>query len=722
MARESDCTVSEVILAQTLASQSEWRSRDSILSHGRGLAAILDHAVSTVPFYQKQLSGRNVPFSDIPIVDRTLVSSRRQEFISSQVSMVESPLFARTSGSSGWPLTVRFGAADWYELNQATYRRIAAAYPQLNELATPGKVSVVMVHDGAHRQTTDTLLFELSYSVFSRVVLRGNTSEDTNLLSELRSIPIPLLYGKPANLLKLARLDCQLGGMRRIRPRFLFTSGENLYRDQRKELESSYECNVINSYGSLEGGMIALQCPIGDRLHVDNTRSHLEILRSSGEIRADGEGELVLTNLWNWTMPFIRYRTADFGVLESTTCPCGHRGQTLSRLDGREVGRFETLSGPVETQQFDELFVDLCVEQFQLEQLTASEFDFRWVATTPSSANNPSVVISQRIRGVLGNIGLGVSMVSSIQKVGFKSRRYFSRLQQRGRPEMSTVSSRVLRSAAIDPCVATVDMTSSRVAIAHPLHLDIVNLKSDFLEHRIKVSKEITCMRFSPADDVLIVGDCGGHGRILDVKSCDELFQFDVAGVPRTVAFSADGSIAIVGSSDGSISTFSVPRGAACAEVKCDSTIVALATSAISQLLAVTSEVPYIELRDLPSLDLVSRLALLDTPTAIDFMVDENILAVGVGDRVQLWNVDTEDSVAEFQHRAPVTAVGFYQPRQLVFAGTSNGDVRNWDFWRGTSKADFRADETRVNSFAFLANGAGYSTLHDYSLVKLWSW
>jgi phenylacetate-CoA ligase len=53
----------------------------------------------------------------------------------------------------------------------------------------------------------------------------------------------------------------------------------------------------------------------------------------------DEEGEIVVTDLKNFAMPMIRYRTRDVGRLKSAACSCG-RGLPLLDLAGGRVTDF----------------------------------------------------------------------------------------------------------------------------------------------------------------------------------------------------------------------------------------------------------------------------------------------------------------------------------------------------------------------------------------------
>jgi phenylacetate-CoA ligase len=56
---------------------------------------------------------------------------------------------------------------------------------------------------------------------------------------------------------------------------------------------------------------------------------------ATGEVLAEGEGELVLTSLTKEAYPLLRYRTGDRTSLLTEPCPCGRTAVRLDRIRGR---------------------------------------------------------------------------------------------------------------------------------------------------------------------------------------------------------------------------------------------------------------------------------------------------------------------------------------------------------------------------------------------------
>lgn len=117
--------------------------------------------------------------------------------------------------------------------------------------------------------------------------------------------------------------------------RTVFTTGEPLLPHDRETLRSFFGVPVADGYGSREAGFIAHECPAG-RMHVNMAHVIVELLDDVGRPVAAGEpGEIVITHLESWGMPFIRYRTGDVARWDPRACSCGMSHAVLAGIEGR---------------------------------------------------------------------------------------------------------------------------------------------------------------------------------------------------------------------------------------------------------------------------------------------------------------------------------------------------------------------------------------------------
>ncbi len=110
----------------------------------------------------------------------------------------------------------------------------------------------------------------------------------------------------------------------------------------KRRIEEQWGAVSYDHYGLTEVGAMGFECqahPGG--IHVNEAEFVVEVLDpDSGEVAAEGEGELVVTNLGRRGSPLIRYRTRDRVRLVRDPCPCG---RTFARLDGGVRGRSDDM-------------------------------------------------------------------------------------------------------------------------------------------------------------------------------------------------------------------------------------------------------------------------------------------------------------------------------------------------------------------------------------------
>ncbi len=164
-----------------------------------------------------------------------------------------------------------------------------------------------------------------------------------DLLAELRAFGPTVLHGPPSALNELVDLAPRGHGAKRLRQ--VFTSGELLQPSVRARIQETWDCSVVDIYGTSETKEIAFECAHG-ALHLNEDTVFVEVLDDHGAPVPHGtEGEIAVTSLLNVAMPTLRYRPGDRGVLQPAGCPCGLPFRRLSPVTGRTVDVVELEDG-----------------------------------------------------------------------------------------------------------------------------------------------------------------------------------------------------------------------------------------------------------------------------------------------------------------------------------------------------------------------------------------
>ena len=192
-------------------------------------------------------------------------------------------------------------------------------------------------------------------------------------------------------------------------PRAIMTSAGVLYPEVRARIEETFRASVFDRYGSREVGDIACNCKISPGLHLIPDIHYVEIVDENGkEVKPGEPGEIIITSLTNYTMPLIRYKIGDRGILSNKDCKCGHGLPLLEKVVGRITGNFKNKLGDyISGGLFFSLFYFIeNIKQFQIIQEAIDYISINLVLidkTKLKDMDKDFKEINQIIRKAMGN-------------------------------------------------------------------------------------------------------------------------------------------------------------------------------------------------------------------------------------------------------------------------------------------------------------------------------
>jgi phenylacetate-CoA ligase len=129
-------------------------------------------------------------------------------------------------------------------------------------------------------------------------------------------------------------------------PRSVVVGAEKLHDFQRATIERVFRAPVFETYGCREFMLIGAECERHCGLHLTMENLHVELVDDEGAPVAPGvEGNVVVTDLTNSGMPFVRYATGDRAVASPGQCACGRGLPLLSKVTGRRLDILSTPDG-----------------------------------------------------------------------------------------------------------------------------------------------------------------------------------------------------------------------------------------------------------------------------------------------------------------------------------------------------------------------------------------
>jgi len=239
------------------------------------------------------------------------------------------------------------------------------------------------------------------------------------IIRELQRLQPTVIYGFASNLAIIADLMLR-DGIDDVGPRLLATSSDLLTAGFRRLLARAFHSEPLDLYNCTELGDVAWECQRRQGLHVNADWLCVEVLRAGEPVGPDGTGKVVVTPLYRYAMPLIRYSPGDIATVAHNPCACGVTLPMLSQLEGRSQN-VVPLPGGRYFAGFSEIMSHYPeIKRYQVVQTALDAFTVRIV---PGHEFSPqvSVRIAQAMTERLGD-GIRVD-VSAIDESEIGARR-----------------------------------------------------------------------------------------------------------------------------------------------------------------------------------------------------------------------------------------------------------------------------------------------------------
>ncbi|MBW2331821.1 MAG: phenylacetate--CoA ligase family protein [Deltaproteobacteria bacterium] len=313
------------------------------------LRALLIHARKNIPFYTARFAdvgfdpAKMQCIEDFKILPPLTKTEIRQNLEKMKWKDCPGGLQRyNTGGSSGEPLVF------YFDRRRQAYDAAARAMTHKwwgidvgdKELYLWGSPLEITKQDKI-KDLRDCLTNELLISAFEI-----SPQKIPGFVKQFRKFKPKCVFGYPSTI----ALFCEIATKQNLRMndigvQVVFVTAEVLYDHQRDVIAEYFGgIPVVDSYGSREGGFISHQCRQGT-YHVMDPNYIIEYLRDGEGVKPGEDGEIVITHLDAWGMPFIRYRTGDVAQPGKGACKCGRSLSTMASIRGRTTDFIVTPDG-----------------------------------------------------------------------------------------------------------------------------------------------------------------------------------------------------------------------------------------------------------------------------------------------------------------------------------------------------------------------------------------
>lgn len=405
----------------------------------RRFRKLLLYAVRHSPFYRRLYKSEgiteeninSVPGTSIPIIDKKALMEyydelvcdeqiRRQDlekFIADPSNYGKKYLgryeVIHTSGSSGVVGLFVYGPDDWTRVKSLAVARVSkgpVSFFRKTRLAfigaTGGHYAGVSLVQDAPKFIFETMPVSINHPL-----------ED--VAKALNEFYPDVLTGYASGVHMLA--EQKRRGLIRISPKRIVTSADILTPEMRSVITQTFGTPPKNFYASSESLCMAAECESEHSLHAFTDWHRFEVLSKVGDPVPEGTpGNLVMTNLYNYTEPLIRYKMNDEVSFISKKCPCGSPFPKMGTIAGRQEDFlwFEKPNGTA-----DYLHPILLVEFFvpglkKFQFIQKGKNALMMKAILDSGAERESTVrnIKTRMAEILGEKGLSDAVVFTVEE------------------------------------------------------------------------------------------------------------------------------------------------------------------------------------------------------------------------------------------------------------------------------------------------------------------
>ncbi len=385
------------------------------------LQELIQHAYVHVPYYRDLMQRNNLDPNYVKCLDDLqLFPLLSKQDVRSNIHF---EMFAdnhnkktmhriKTSGSTGEPFICY---ADKFQLEM----RMATTFRAFEMTGwTYGDKQLRLWHQTLGMSKSQVLKERLDAFLMRRKFVPAfemSRSSLEKLQREIKRIKPKLIDGYAESLNFLASVHFDYGS---YSPKGLMSSAQQLTIETRSKIEEGFQSRVYDKYGSREFSGIAYQCSDSANHHVQDESYIVEILVEGRPARPGEIGEIVITDLNNYSVPLIRYRIGDMAhAVEQNLCGCG-RSQTLI---GDIVGRTQALvacsngvwlPGTFFAHFFKDF--DWCIKHYQVYQTQIGKIVLRLVPIARFSDDVNIRIIEELSKYVGEGTTIEIQIVDSI--------------------------------------------------------------------------------------------------------------------------------------------------------------------------------------------------------------------------------------------------------------------------------------------------------------------
>ena len=340
------------IILKKLNAHDRWTRQELVRLQYQQLSSIVTYAIHQSPFYQELYrnirTDAQIVLNKLPIIDKAMMMENFDRFVTdprlklrdlqahiSQLTRDEYYLgeyrVVTTSGSSGMKGVFVFNRKEWSTTLASTFR---CSFMTGASIRFPNRWKIVQIlaDSPIHYSYRATVSGDHYFAKKRRLNVTSCIEDLVDALNTFR----PEVIGTYSSIASLLAIE-QLEGRLNIQPKFVATVGEVRTKEMEQNIREAWGVIPFNAYGITEGGGLGCDCPSHRGIHLFEDLFIVEVVDEKNQPVPDGSPgyKLLLTNLFNFTQPLIRYEVSDMLTMSTEHCPCGRPFRLIAKVEGR---------------------------------------------------------------------------------------------------------------------------------------------------------------------------------------------------------------------------------------------------------------------------------------------------------------------------------------------------------------------------------------------------
>ena len=332
---------------------------------------LLSHAKKTVPFYKNQ---EDIKLKNWPVVNKNILRSNGDSVLSEKYEK-ENLISMSTSGSTGTPFTC------WQDRNKKKHVNAETLFYNGKTGFTIGRRIIYLRSVVAETQKTNIQQFaENIYLLDCTDLSDQGIEEKLDFIRKYTKNCSAMMMGYSSTL-DAFRKYFEKKGYDRAKGCHLYGiigGSTMLYDETRDSMEKAFGCRCYSRYANEENGFLGQDDKDNNIFLMNRADYYTEVLKMNSDEPAQiGEiGRIVITDLWNYAMPMIRYDTGDVGAWVKHQ---GAERMAIGNFGGRSIDMIYNAKGEIVSPHSisTAMWAYKNVKQYQFAQIDKKQYEMR---------------------------------------------------------------------------------------------------------------------------------------------------------------------------------------------------------------------------------------------------------------------------------------------------------------------------------------------------------